>query len=208
MVCIGLGGWPCGYAGPFTGSYYAGYATIGCTPAYPNGTCAVPQVAMETSYLVIRNASYVIDWANQSSQPSSRLVDGSTLSVLGRLDVIFYNKTAGSMYMIYYSNSKGLWNPQPQLQIENGTLTTASSTITCATTVGSTLSGPPTAVWNPSMIPAGACYAIYEMPQQEPQTTGNMDIASWTVLVASCAVAVVMVGTIACLRLRMTRSNP
>ena len=123
-TCVGIGGWPCGYTGPFTGDYYAGYATLGCTPITPNSTCVVPQVATASSFLVINNTSYVIDWANQSFERNNQLSDGSTVSVTGDLASIFYNKTAGSTFQIYHSNVKGIWNPQPELQIQNATLTT------------------------------------------------------------------------------------
>ena len=123
-TCVGIGGWPCGYTGPFTGEYYAGYATLGCTPINSNSTCVVPQIATVSSFLVINNTSYVIDWANQSFQRNNQLFDGSTITVSGRLAPIFYNKTAGSTFPIYHSNAEGLWNPQPELQIQNATLTT------------------------------------------------------------------------------------
>jgi len=197
-VCIGLGGWACGYTGPFSGDYYTGYATVGCTPLNPNSTCVVPQIAIETSYLVISNASYVIDWANESLQWSSRFADGSTVSVSGTLDAIFYNKTAGSTYMIYYSNSKGLWTPQPRLQIENATLTThsvQSVTLTCTTTLSFTVSGPQNGVWNLPMIPAGTCYTVNDMTQQS-HTTGNTDIQFWPMVLASSGGAVTVAGTL------------
>ena len=82
-TCIGIGGWPCGYTGPFTGGYCAGYATLGCTPTDPNSPCVVPQIARVSSYLVIGRESYVVDWANQSFQLSNGLADGSTISVSG-----------------------------------------------------------------------------------------------------------------------------
>jgi len=132
-TCIGLGAWPCGYTGPFSGEYYAGYATLGCTPTSANGTCVVPQIAMVTSFLVINNTSYVIDWANQTFQGNNHLTDGSTISVSGYLTPIMYNKTTGSTYIIFYSNAKKLLNPQPQLQIENATLTTQPIAVTYQT---------------------------------------------------------------------------
>ena len=122
-VCIGLGGWPCGYTGPFTGYYSSGYATLGCTPTTPNGTCAAPQIALQTGYLVINNTAYVIDWANQSMRFNNQLTDGSRISVSGRMEAVYYNKTPGSTYPIYYSTLKGLLKPQPLLQIGNATLT-------------------------------------------------------------------------------------
>jgi hypothetical protein len=128
----------------------------------------VPQIAIETSYLVIGNASYVIDWANKSLQSTNHFADGSTISVSGELDAIFYNKTAGSTYMIYYSNARGLWNPQPRLQIQNATLTTQTVSLTCTTTLSFTVSGPPNAVWNLPMIPAGACYTISDDTATNP----------------------------------------
>jgi hypothetical protein len=123
-TCIGIGGWPCGYTGPFTGDYYAGYVTLGCTPINPNSTCVVPQTAIASSFLVINKTSYVINWANRSFQWNNPLFDGETVSVSGKLAPIFYNKTAGSTFLIYHSNVEGLWSPQPELQIENATLTT------------------------------------------------------------------------------------
>jgi hypothetical protein len=140
-TCIGIGGWPCAYTGPFTGEYYAGYATLGCTPTNPNSPCAVPQIVRVSSFLVISNASYVIDWANQSFQGSNGLADGSTISVSGNLAPILYNKTAGSTFSIYASNAKGLWNPQPQLEIQNATLTTQSidSATTQSQSIGSVM---------------------------------------------------------------------
>jgi hypothetical protein len=195
-VCIGLGGWPCGYAGPFTGNYYAGYATLGCEPTVPNGTCVVPQIAIETSYLVISNASYVIDWANESFQFSNRLADGSTVSVSGKLDAIFYNKTVGSTYMIYYSNAKGLWNPQPQLQIENATLTTQSVTLTCTTTVSFTVSWSSNGVGNLPMIPAGACYTVSEITSQQSHSPGDVYIPIPATSLALIGVVVIIAATL------------
>jgi hypothetical protein len=206
-VCIGLGGWPCGYTGPFTGNYYAGYAALGCTPTVPNGTCVVPQVAIETSYLVISNASYVVDWANESFQFGNRLADGSTVSVSGKLDAIFYNKTAGSTYMIYYSNANGLWNPQPQLQIENATLTTQSVTLTCTTTLSFTVSWSSNAVGNLPMIPAGACYTVREIAPQQSQTAGDMYIPMRVISLASIGVVVIIAATLAFLTNRRKQNN-
>jgi hypothetical protein len=121
-TCVGIGGWPCGYTGPFTGDYYDGYARLNCVPLVPNGACVVQQVTTVASYLLINGVPYVIDWASQSCRLNSHPVDGSTISLLGRLAPIFYNKTAGSTYVIYYSNAMGLWDPQPKLQIQNATL--------------------------------------------------------------------------------------
>jgi len=196
-VCIGLGGWPCGYTGPFSGDYYTGYSTLGCTPLNPNSTCVVPQIAIETSYLVIHNASYVIDWSNQSLQSSSRFVDGSTLTVSGRVMVIFYNKTAGSTYPIYYSNAKGLWKPQPQLQITNATLTTQPVAATCTTTLSFTVSGSSNGDWNLPMIPAGPCYTATNMTQQQAPTPGSTDIPNWEPILALACVALIILVTLA-----------
>jgi len=192
-TCIGIGGWPCGYTGPFTGEYYAGYATLGCTPTNPNSPCVVPQIATVSSFLVISNASYVIDWANQSFQWTNGLVDGSTISVSGKLAPIFYNKTAGSTFLIYHSNVKGLWNPQPKLKIQNATLTiqsiglvtTQSIGSTCTTTLTFTVSGPPNGVWNLPMIPVGACYTVRNMEQHSSYALGNVDIPIPVMVLAS-----------------------
>ena len=193
--CVGIGGWPCGYTGPFTGDYYAGYATLGCTPINPNSTCVVPQIAMMSSFLVIDNASYVIGWANQSFQWIKQLSDGSTMSVSGKLAPIFYNKTAGSTFLIYHSNVRGLWDPQPGLQIQNATLTTQPIVSTCTTTLTFTVSGPSNGVSNLPMIPAGACYIIRNTTQQ-PHAIGSVDIPiSVTVLASSFGVGVIIVGT-------------
>jgi hypothetical protein len=194
--CVGIGGWPCGYTGPFTGEYYAGYATLGCTPTAPNSLCVVPQIARVSSFLVISNASYVIDWANQSFQWSNGLADGSTISVSGHLAAIFYNKTAGSTFLIYHSNVRGLWNPQPELQIQNATLTTQPIVSTCTTTLTFTVSGPPNGVSNLPMISAGACYTITNTAQQA-HTNGSMDIPiPVTVLASSAGVGVIIAGTL------------
>jgi hypothetical protein len=205
-VCIGLGGWPCGYTGPFSGSYYAGYATLGCTAPTPNSTCVVPQIAIETGYLVIKNASYVIDWANRSLQFSNRPVDGSTITVSGKLDAIFYNKTAGSTYMIYYSNVKGLLNPQPRLQIQNATLTTHSVASTCTTTLSFTVSGPPNGIWNLPMIPTGACYTVSDVTQQLPHTVSNAGAPMWVIVLTLGGV--IVAGAFAFLRNRRRDSAP
>jgi len=194
-VCIGLGGWPCGYTGPFPGEYYAGYSTLGCTPVSPNSTCVVPQIAIETSYLVINRTTYVINWANETRQPINQLVDGSTVAVSGRLDAIFYNTTAGSTYTIYYSNAKGLWKPQPPFQIENATLVTQSVTSTCTTTLTFTVIGEPNGTWNLPMIPSGACFTATSTTQQS-QTTGTMEFPAWAVILASTSAALVVAGTI------------
>jgi hypothetical protein len=201
-TCVGIGGWPCGYTGPFTGDYYSGYATLGCTPINPISTCVVPQIAMLSSFLVIKNASYVIDWANQSLRWNNQLADGSTISVSGKLAPIFYNKTSGSTFLIYHSNVRGLWSPQPELQIQNATLTTQPIVSTCTTTLTFTVSGPPNGVWNPPMIPAGACYTIANTAQQ-PHTVGSMDIPiPVAVLASSAGVGVIIVGTLMLLRKR------
>jgi len=194
-TCIGIGGWSCGYTGPFTGEYYAGYATLGCTPTDPNSPCVVPQIAMVSSFLVISNASYVIDWANQSIQWTNGLADGSTISVSGDLAPIFYNKTAGSTFIIYHSNVEGLWNPQPELQIRNATLTTQligsvktqSESIgsTCTTTLTFTVSGPPNGVWNLPMVPAGTCITVRNIAPQESYAVGNVDIPIPVMVLAS-----------------------
>jgi hypothetical protein len=195
-VCIGLGGWPCGYAGPFTGNYYAGYAALGCVPTVPNGTCVVPQIAIETSYLVISNVSYVIDWVNESFQFSNRLADRSAVSVSGKLDAIFYNKTAGSTYMIYYSNAKGLWNPQPQLQIENATLTNQSVTLTCTTTLSFRVSWSSNGVGNLPMIPAGACYTVSETTPQPSYAVGDVYLPIPVTMLALIGVVVIIATTL------------
>ena len=207
-VCIGLDGWPCGYTGPFSGDYYAGYSTLGCSPPSSNSTCAVPQIAIETSYMVIHNATYVIDWANQSLQPTNRFADGSSVTVWGKLEAIFYNKTAGSTYSIYYSNAKGRWNPQPSLQIINATLTTQSVAVTCTTTLSFTVSGPPNGVWNLPMIPAGACYTVTNIAQQQSPAPGYVDIPSWELALALISLGVIVVGTLAFLRNRRKRVAP
>ena len=181
-TCVGVGGWPCGYTGPFTGTYYEGYGTFGCNPTYANGTCVVPQIAWSSSFLVIRNASLVIDWTNQSFQSTNRLADGSTISVSGHLDVIFYNKTAGSTFVIYHSNAKGLWNPQPQLQIENATLTTQATAPTCTITLTFAESGPSNGTSNLPMIPAGACYTVTNTAEQQSEIVGNINIPTPAVI--------------------------
>jgi len=214
-TCIGIGGWPCGYTGPFTGEYYAGYATVGCTPINPNSTCVVPQIAMVSSFLVINNTAYVIRWANQSLQWSNGLADGSTVSVSGDPAPIFYNKTAGSTFLIYHSNAKGLWNPQPQLEIQNATLTTQSNgsvttqsqsiASTCTTTLTFTVSGPPTDAWNLPMIPAGACYTVRNMAQQPLYALGNVDTPIPVIALASSVGAVSLI--ILCALVFKTRSK-
>jgi hypothetical protein len=156
----------------------------------------VPQIAIETSYLVIHNASYVVDWTNQSLQSRNRFVDGSNVTVSGRLTPIFYNKTAGSTYPIYYSNAKGLWKPQPQLQITNATLTTQPVAVTCTTTLSFTVSGSSTGVWNLPMIPAGACYTVTNVAPQQAPTPGSTDISTWGLIVALVGVALVIGGTL------------
>ena len=200
-TCIGVGGWPCGYTGPFTGDYYEGYATVGCTPLNQNGTCAVPQIAIQTGYLVISKATYVVDWANQTFQ-SLRPIDGSMVSVSGNLAPIFYNRTAGSTYMIYYSNARGLWNPQPGLQIENATLTTQSATTTCTTTLTFTVSGPPNGTWNLPMMPAGACYTINNVAEQQPATADRTGVPFQGIVLISSGLALILIGTLAVMRKR------
>jgi hypothetical protein len=216
-TCIGIGGWPCGYTGPFTGEYYAGYATLGCTPTDPNSPCVVPQIARVSSFLVISNASYVIDWANQSFQWSSGVADGSTTSVSGDLAPIFYNKTAGSIFMIYASNSKGLWNPQPQLEIRNATLATQSiSSVTtqlqsigstCTTTLTLTVSGPPNGVWNLPLVPAGACNTVSNMAQQQSYAVGNVDIPIPVMVLASGVGGVGLIVFCALMFMRIRRKE-
>ena len=171
-TCIGIEGWPCGYSGPFTGKYYAGYTTLGCTPISTSNPCAVPQIAIASSFLAINNASYVIDWANQSFQWNNQLSDGSTISVSGKLAPIFYNKTAGSTFLIYHSNLKGLWNPQPEVQIQNTTLT-ATLPSTCTTTL----------TFPESVTPIGACYTFQSITQQQPNAVDNVAIPMpWALL--------------------------
>jgi hypothetical protein len=148
-----------------------------------------------SSFLVISNASYVIDWANQSIQWTNGLTDGSTISVSGKLAPIFYNKAAGSTFPIYHSNAKGLWIPQPKLEIQNATLTTQSISplttqsqsidSTCTTTLTFTVSGPPNGVWNLPMIPAGACITVRNMEQQPSYASGNVDIPIPVMVLAS-----------------------
>ena len=192
-TCVGIGGWPCGYTGPFTGGYYSGYATLGCTPINPNSMCVVPQIAMASSFLVVDNASYVIDWANQSFQRSNQLSDGSTVSVSGKLGPVFYNKTAGSTFPIYHSNVTGLWDPQPELQIQNATLTTQPIVSTCTTTLTLTVTGQPTGVSNLPMVPAAPCYTTITNTAQQPQTIG-ITLLPVTVLASSAGVGVILVG--------------
>ncbi len=185
-TCIGIGGWPCGYTGPFTGEYYAGYPTLGCTPTDLNSPCVVPQIARVSSFLVISNASYVIDWANQSFQWSNGLADGSTISVSGDLAPIFYNKTAGSMFMIYASNAKGLWNPQPQLEIRYAIVndsidrfsnyTIAINRFNLHNNVNVYIKR--TTEWKSTlpMVPQGACNTVRNIAQQQSYAVGNVDI--------------------------------
>lgn len=196
-TCIGIGGWPCGYSGPFIGNYYAGYATLGCTPISSNNPCVVPQIAMASSFLVIQNEPYVVRWADQTFQSNNQLTDGSTISVSGNLVPVVYNKTAGSTYPIYASNVMGLWNPQPQLQIQNATLTTGTISSTCTTTLTFTVSGTPNGVWNLPMIPTGACYTVRNITQQ-PNTFGSVAISFPAMLVASLVggVGLVVFGTL------------
>jgi hypothetical protein len=169
----------------------------------------VPQIAIETAYLVISNAPFVIDWANESLQlASNRLVDGSILSLSGTLSGIFYNETAGSTYMIYYSDAKGLWTPQPWLQIENATLMTQPVSTTCTTTLHFTLGGPSNAVWNLPMIPAGACYTVNDAFQQQSHTTGNTDLPSWSAVLGSTAAILILAVALVFSRKRKLASAP
>jgi hypothetical protein len=195
-TCIGIGGWPCGYSGSFTGNYYAGYATLGCTPISPNNPCVVPQIAMPSSFLVIQDEPYVIRWANQTFQSNNQLTDGTTISITGDLAPVVYNKTAGSTYPIYASNSMGLWNPQPQLQIQNATLTTGTIS-SCTTTLTYTVSGTPNGVWNLPMIPTGACYTVRNAEQQ-PYAFGNVAIQIPAILLASLVggVGLIVIGIV------------
>lgn len=183
-TCMGIGGWPCGYSGPFIGNYYAGYATLGCTPFSPNDPCVVPQIALASSFLVMQNESYVIGWANQTFQSNNQLTDGSSISVSGNLVPVVYNKTAGSTYPIYASNAMGLWNPQPQLQIQNATLTTGTMSSTCTTTLNFTANGTPNGVWNLPTIPIGACYTVRNNAEQQPYAFGNVAIQIPAILLA------------------------
>ena len=196
-TCIGIGGWPCGYSGPFTGNYYAGYATLGCIPTSSNNPCAVPQIAMASSFLVIKNEPYVIRWANQTFQSNNQLTDGTTISVSGNLASVVYNKTPGSTYPIYASNSMGLWNPQPQLQIQNATLTTGTTSSTCTTTLTFTTSGAPNGVWNLPTIPTGACYTVRNAEQQ-PHAMGNVAAQNPAILLASLVggVGLIVIGVV------------
>jgi hypothetical protein len=180
-TCIGVAGWPCGYSGPFTGTYSTGYATLGCIPVSTSEGCFVPQIAIMTSYLSINNASYVIDWANHTFQGNHQLTDGSTINVSGALTPIFYNKTVGATFMVYRSNAGMILNPQPEFAIQNATLTQSSST--CTTTLTFTVSGPSNGVWNLPMIPAGACYTVVNLSQQS-STAGNVGSIQ-TILLAS-----------------------
>jgi hypothetical protein len=206
-TCIGVGGWPCGYGGPFTGNYYAGYATLGCVPITPNSTCVVPQIAMEANYLIINNSAYVIDWAGPFTS-TNQIADGTTMSVAGKLAPIFYNLTAGSTYMIYSSNARGVWKPQPRLQIQKATLTTQPVNVTCTTTLSFTVSGPPNGVWNLPMIPAGDCYTVSYITQQQSDTVDNMSIPILLVLASSVsAIGAVLVGSLAFLRHRRKKKT-
>ncbi len=182
-TCIGVGAWPCGYSGPFTGTYYTGYATFGCIPISASEGCFVPQIAIMTSYLSINNASYVIDWANRTFQVNNQLTDGNTISVSGSLIPIFYNKTLGATFMIYRSNGGTMLNPQPEFEIQNATLMESTSS-TCTTTLTFTVSGPSNGVWNLPTIPAGACYTVVNITQQS-SNAGNVGIPIQTILLAS-----------------------
>ena len=172
-TCIGIGGWPCGYLGPFTGKYYAGYTTLGCTPISTSNPCVVPQIAMLSSFLVIQNESYLISWTNKTFQSNNQLTDGSTLSISGNLAPIVYNKTAGSTYPIYWSTVMGLWNPQPEFQIQNAVLTGTLPTCTTTLTVAE------------SVTTIGACYTFQSITPQQPNAVGNVAIPMpWTLLVS------------------------
>jgi hypothetical protein len=117
--------------------------------------------------------------------------------------VIFYNKTAGSTYLIYYSNAKGLWNPQPGLQIENATLTTQPlTTTTCTTTLTFTVSGPPNGVWNLPMIPAGTCSTINNLSEQQSATAGQTGALFRVIVPISSGLALIVVGTLILMRKR------
>jgi hypothetical protein len=157
----------------------------------------VPQIAMASSFLVIQNEPYVVRWADQTFQSNNQLTDGSTISVSGNLVPVVYNKTAGSTYPIYASNVMGLWNPQPQLQIQNATLATGTISSTCTTTLTFTVSGTPNGVWNLPMIPTGACYTVRNITQQ-PNTFGSVAISFPAMLVASLVggVGLVVFGTL------------
>ncbi len=182
-TCIGVGAWPCRYSGPFTGTYYIGYATFGCIPISASEGCFVPQIAIMASYLSINNASYVIDWTNRTLQVNNQLTDGSTISVSGSLIPIFYNKTLGATFMIYRSNAGAMLNPQPEFKIQNATLMESTSS-TCTTTLTFTVSGTSNGVWNLPIIPAGACYTVVNVTQQSTNT-GNVGIPIQTILLTS-----------------------
>jgi hypothetical protein len=173
---------------------------MGCIPTVPNGTCVVPLIALEASYLVIRNEPYVIDWANVSFPWSGHIADGDAISIAGLLTPIFYNKTAGSTYMIYYSNTKGIWNPQPSLAIQNATLSTQSVNSTCTTTLTFTVSGPPNVVWSMPMIPTGACYTIINTAEQQPHTPDDVNNPTWPIVLAASGACIIALGIFVLLR--------
>jgi hypothetical protein len=157
----------------------------------------VPQIAMASSFLVIQNEPYVIRWANQTFQSNNQLTDGTTISITGDLAPVVYNKTAGSTYTIYASNLMGLWNPQPQIQIQNATLTTGTTSSTCTTTLTFTVSGTPNGVWNLPMIPTGACYTV-QNAEQQPHAFGNVAIQNPVILLASLVggVGLIVIGIV------------
>ena len=179
-TCIGVGAWPCGYSGPFTGTYYAGYATLGCVPISASEGCFAPQIAMMTSYLSINNASYVINWTNRTFQVNNQLTEGSTVTVSGSLVPIFYNKTLGATFMIYRSNAGTILNPQPEFEIQNATLMESVNS-TCTTTLTFTVNGPSNGVWNLPMIPAGTCYTLVNTMQQPSNVSNSIQ----TILITS-----------------------
>ncbi len=203
-TCIGVGAWPCGYSGPFTGTYYTGYATFGCIPVNASESCFVPQIAMMTSYLNINNASYVINWANRTFEGNNQLTDGSIITISGDLTPIFYNKTVGATFMVYRSNAGTILNPQPEFEIQNATLTQSPST-TCTTTITFTVSGPSNGVWNLPMIPAGACYTVVNLSQQS-SNAGNADSIQ-TILLASGLILIIL-GLVLMKKSRAKTRNP
>ncbi|MFI5449359.1 MAG: hypothetical protein ACHQ03_06305 [Candidatus Bathyarchaeia archaeon] len=201
-TCIGVRASPCEYSGPFTGTYYTGYATFGCNPISASESCFVPQIAVMTSYLSINNSSYVIDWANRTFQGNNQLTDGSIISVSGGLTPIFYNKTVGATFMVYRSNAGTMVNPQPEFEIQNATLTQSPNS-TCTTTLTFTVSGPSNGVWNLPMIPAGACYTVVNVSQQ----SSNANVGSiQTNLLASNVGGLILI-TLGLLFMKRSRSK-